>query len=78
MQRGFETIQTGGKGLCVAKLVTIQGPASDAGRMDYQIDATEVTQGQYHQWLATNPAMPASTDSSCGWKSTGSYNANSR
>jgi len=67
----FETIQTGGSGLCVAKMVTIQGPASNVGSADYQIDVTEVTQGQYSQWLATNPALPASTDANCGNMSTG-------
>ena len=62
----FEEIQTT-SGLCVAKMVTIEGPASDAGNANYQIDVTEVTQGQYDAWLATNPALPASTDTNCGY-----------
>jgi formylglycine-generating enzyme len=52
-----------GKGLCVAKMVTIEATPS------YQIDATEVTQGQYRQWVATKPPLPQSTDPMCGWKS---------
>ncbi len=57
----FEQIENG---LCIAKMVTIQGPTSGT---DYQIDATEVTVGQYYAWLATNPALPPSTDENCGW-----------
>jgi formylglycine-generating enzyme required for sulfatase activity len=47
------------------------------GAADYSIDATEVTRGQYEAWVATNPPLPDSTDADCGWKSTGSYAANS-
>jgi len=54
------------KGLCVAKMVSIAGPASDAGNLDYKIDATEVTKGQYDAWLSSKPALPASTDMRCG------------
>ena len=57
-------------GLCVAKMVLIAGPASDAGNMDYKIDATEVTRGQYDAWLATNPALPSSTNASCNYVTT--------
>jgi formylglycine-generating enzyme len=57
-----------GHPLCVAKMVTIRGKATDGGGTDYQIDATEVTRGQYRSWLGTNPALPASQDPSCGWK----------
>ena len=49
-------------------MVRIAGPASDAGSIDYEIDATEVTQGQYKAWLATNPPLPPSADRNCGWK----------
>jgi formylglycine-generating enzyme required for sulfatase activity len=38
----------------------------------YCIDSTEVTGAQYAAWLATNPALPDSTDANCGWKT--SYN----
>ena len=62
----FETIQSD-TGLCVAKMVTITGPSSDSGNADYSIDVTEVTVGQYHAWLATNPALPPSTDPQCGY-----------
>ena len=62
----FETIQSD-TGLCVAKMVTIAGPPSDSGNADYSIDVTEVTTGQYHAWLATNPALPPSTDPQCGY-----------
>ena len=55
-------------GLCVAKMATIAGPASDAGSKDYSIDVTEVTRGQYDAWLASNPALPPSDDADCGWK----------
>jgi formylglycine-generating enzyme required for sulfatase activity len=48
-------------------MVSIPGPASDAGTTNYKIDATEVTHGQYAAWLATNPALPSSTDANCGW-----------
>jgi sulfatase modifying factor 1 len=71
----FETVQTDGKHLCVAKMVTIEGP--DAGS-SYQIDATEVTIGQYDVWLGTYPALPLDTDATCGWKSTGSYSETGR
>jgi formylglycine-generating enzyme len=57
----------GSKGLCVAKMVPITGPKGDAGNLDYKIDATEVTKGQYDAWLATNPPLPASTDANCGY-----------
>jgi len=62
----FEMI-LGNNGLCVAKMVPITGPASDAGSADYKIDATEVTKGQYDAWLATTPVLPASTDANCGY-----------
>ena len=48
----------GGAGLCVAKMVPIAGPSAN---LDYKIDATEVTRGQYDAWLATKPALPART-----------------
>lgn len=68
----FEAIQRiNGHDLCVAQMVTI--PASDAGDTGYQIDATEVTRGQYHGWVATNPPLPDSGDVACGWKASGSY-----
>jgi len=51
-----------GCGLCVAKMVTI------IATTNYEIDATEVTQGQYKSWLATNPPLPTSTEPPCGWK----------
>ena len=66
----FETAQTEGKHLCVAKMVPIDGPASGSS---YQIDATEVTSGQYDAWLATDPPLPLDTDTTCAWKSSGSY-----
>ena len=67
----LEAIQNvSGHELCVAKLVTISGPS---GSSDYQIDATEVTRGQYEGWVATNPTLPASSDAACGWKSSSSY-----
>lgn len=69
----FEQIQSG-SGLCVAKLVQITGPSAG---LDYQIDATEVTRGQYAGWVATNPTLVSSSDANCGWKSTGSYAADS-
>ena len=62
----FELIQSN-TGLCVAKMVTITGPADDAGSTDYSIDVTEVTQGQYDGWLSTKPETPASTDQNCSW-----------
>ena len=68
----YEFVQSN-TGLCVANMATIAGPESDAGSTDYGIDITEVTEGQYDEWLATNPALPDSTDANCGWKSTGSY-----
>ena len=58
----FETLQSG-TGLCVAKMTTIAAPG---GYPNYSIDVTEVTKGQYDAWLATNPALPASTDADCG------------
>ena len=48
-------------GLCVAKMATVSGP-----RQTYSIDVTEVTQGQYSEWLATNPQLPPTTDETCG------------
>ena len=59
-------------GLCIAKMATIAGPntevgANDAGGVDYSIDVTEVTQGQYDDWLATVPLLPPSTDANCGY-----------
>ena len=65
----FERIQkVNGQDLCVAKQVWISGPS---GSSDYQIDATEVTRGQYESWVATDPALPRSSDAACGWKATG-------
>ena len=55
-------------GLCVAKMATISGPPTASPRNDYSIDVTEVTHGQYQDWLATNPPLPPATDESCGWK----------
>jgi sulfatase modifying factor 1 len=58
----YETLQDiNGNNLCVAKMVTITAGTS------YQIDATEVTQGQYAMWLATNPPLPGKTDLNCGY-----------
>jgi len=51
-------------GLCVAKMVPVSGPSAN---LDYKIDATEVTRGQYDAWLATKPALPAKTDVDCGY-----------
>jgi formylglycine-generating enzyme required for sulfatase activity len=62
----FEIVQRD-TGLCVAKMITITGPSSDAGSADYSINVTEVTQGQYEAWVATNPPLPESTDLSCGY-----------
>ena len=59
----FETVQSS-TGLCVARMTTIAAPS---GYSDYSIDVTEVTMGQYDAWLATNPALPASTDANCGY-----------
>ena len=59
----FEMIHSG-TGLCVAKTVAISGPVANS---DYDIDVTEVTKGQYDAWLATNPALPPSTDTNCGY-----------
>ncbi len=59
----FEEIKSN-TGLCVAKVVTITPPS---GYSDYNIDVTEVTMGQYDAWLATNPALPVSTDPNCGY-----------
>ena len=61
-----ETIQSN-TGLCAANMVRVMGPRSDAGSLDYSIDATEVTKGQYGAWLATNPALPPPTDANCGY-----------
>jgi formylglycine-generating enzyme required for sulfatase activity len=67
----FETTKNiSGQSLCVAKMVNVPIPTVDGGSTVYEIDATEVTQGQYGAWLGTNPALPASTDTVCGWKST--------
>jgi formylglycine-generating enzyme required for sulfatase activity len=38
----------------------------------YRIDQTEVTIGQYGQWVKTNPGLPGGSDTSCNWKT--SYN----
>jgi len=62
----FETVQSS-TGLCVAKMVAITAPSA---ANNYSIDATEVTKGQYDQWLATNPALPASTDANCSYVTT--------
>ncbi len=59
----LETVQST-TGLCIATMVPITGPMTN---QDYTIDETEVTQGQYAVWLATNPAPPASTDANCGY-----------
>ena len=59
----FETVQSS-TALCVAKMVPITAPNA---ANNYSIDATEVTKGQYDVWLATNPALPASTDANCGY-----------
>jgi formylglycine-generating enzyme len=65
---GFEAVETiSGHDLCVAKMVTILGETSDTNT-DYQIDATEVTKGQYRSWLMTDPTVPTSLDVRCGWK----------
>ena len=60
----YETVQSA-TGLCIAKMATISAPS---GSTDYSIDVTEVTQGQYDAWLATNPLLPESADTNCGWK----------
>jgi formylglycine-generating enzyme len=57
-----------GHDLCVAKMVAVRAKPPDAGTAEYQIDATEVTRGQYRSWLLSNPPLPPSTDASCGWK----------
>ncbi len=67
----FEGVQSS-TGLCVAKMAIIVAPIGS-----YSIDVTEVTRDQYEGWVTTEPALPASTDASCGWKSTGSYAADS-
>jgi formylglycine-generating enzyme required for sulfatase activity len=36
----------------------------------FQIDATEVTRGQYGAWVKTNPSLPGSSDPACSWKTT--------
>ena len=58
----LETLDSTGR--CVAKMVVITAPSS---MQNYSIDVTEVTKTQYDLWLATNPALPASTDASCGY-----------
>ena len=58
----FETLDSAGR--LIAKMVTITAPSSI---QNYSIDVTEVTKGQYDSWLATNPALPASTDANCGY-----------
>jgi formylglycine-generating enzyme required for sulfatase activity len=45
-------------------MATILAPS---GYVDYQIDVTEVTKGQYDAWLVTNPPLPASMDTNCGY-----------
>jgi len=67
----FEIVDSS-SGLCIARMTTISGPntqagANDAGGFDYSIDVTEVTQGQYDDWLATAPQLPPSTDANCGY-----------
>jgi formylglycine-generating enzyme required for sulfatase activity len=42
--------------------ITAPTPANN-----YSIDTTEVTQGQYHLWLNTNPKLPDATDPTCGY-----------
>jgi formylglycine-generating enzyme required for sulfatase activity len=65
----FEHIQNvNGQDLCVGTSVWINGPS---GSPSYQIDATEVTRGQYESWVATDPALPPSSDTACAWKATG-------
>jgi formylglycine-generating enzyme len=67
---GLEAVETiNGHNLCVATMVLIPGETSDTGSTDYRIDATEVTKGQYHDWLMTTPTLPTSLDGACGWKS---------
>jgi formylglycine-generating enzyme required for sulfatase activity len=51
--------------LCVAKVVTVSAAGHEFG-----IDATEVTRGQYEDWLATNPDTAAQDATNCGWNST--------
>jgi formylglycine-generating enzyme required for sulfatase activity len=45
-------------------MAAIKSP--DSG-LTFSIDVTEVTKGQYDNWLATNPALPPNTDPNCGW-----------
>jgi formylglycine-generating enzyme len=59
----FETVQST-TGLCVAKMVPITAPIASE---NYSIDVTEVTKGQYDAWLATNPALPPTTEPTCGY-----------
>jgi sulfatase modifying factor 1 len=59
----FETVQSI-TGLCVAKMVPITAPTAS---QNYSIDVTEVTKGQYEVWLATNPALPPTTEPTCGY-----------
>jgi sulfatase modifying factor 1 len=58
------SLETRASGICVARLV----PVGAAGST-FSIDATEVTRGQFSDWVASNPAFPGSTDAACGWKS---------
>ena len=67
-------VDVNGIELRVAKLITVANPN---GSSTYQIDATEVTRGQYEDWLATNPPLPPSSDADCGWKSAGSFTQDS-
>ncbi len=67
----LESIQdVNGHQVRVAKPITVAAPS---GSSTYQIDATEVTRGQYADWVATNPPLPSSGDATCGWKSAGSF-----
>ncbi len=62
----LEVVQSS-TGLCVAKMAPITAPTA---ANSYNIDATEVTKGQYDLWLGTSPALPASTDANCGYVTT--------
>jgi formylglycine-generating enzyme required for sulfatase activity len=59
----FESIQVGGKGLCVATLIELQDESSFT--TPYSIDATEVTRGQYEAWLDAGPTAPLTAQASC-------------
>ena len=72
---GLETLQAvNGQNICVAKMSPIIGSESDAGSdagshagsADYEIDSTEVTNGQYQAWLNTSPST-AGQISVCSW-----------